>query len=255
MSVATDTTVKARIHPSPNHGERSHKTPLDMLVLHYTGMDTKENALRRLMDPRSEVSAQYLVDERGAILQLVPESRRAWHAGQSFWKGETDINSRSIGIEIVNAGHDGGYPDFPVPQIRAVILLASDICQRHAISPWMVLAHSDVAPERKLDPGEKFPWRDLARAGIGHYVEPEPIMSSGVLMQHGESGQPVEALQSMLALYGYNAPVTGVFDAQTAKVVEAFQRHFRPERVDGVADQSTIVTLHRLLSSLPSLSD
>jgi len=253
MSVATDTGVKARIHPSPNHGRRVQGAPIDMVVLHYTGMPSAEAALQRLCDPGAEVSAHYLVDEDGSILQCVPESRRAWHAGASFWKGETDINSRSIGVEIVNPGHEFGYRPFPEAQIEAVIALVRDICRRHGIHPWMVLAHSDIAPDRKEDPGELFPWGRLSEAGIGLYVNPFPIEPAGLLMQEGDIGQPVEALQSMLALYGYNVDITGDFDSKTRQVVTAFQRHFRPEKVDGVADQSTIETLNALLRKLPSV--
>lgn len=254
MSVASDTSVKARVHPSPNHGPRAPGVPIDILVLHYTGMQTAREALQWLCDPRSKVSAHYFVDEDGSITQCVPEARRAWHAGKSFWKGETDINSRSIGIEIVNPGHHHGYRPFPQAQMDAVIKLAADICGRHSILPWRVLAHSDIAPDRKEDPGELFPWQQLAEAGLCHYVDPVPVTAGGVLMQTGDSGQPVEALQSMLALYGYPVDVSGQFDDQTAKTVAAFQRHFRPERVDGVADQSTVETLYRLLESMPDLA-
>jgi len=253
MSVATDTGVKARIHPSPNHGERAPGAPVDMIILHYTGMPTAEAALRRLCDPRAEVSAHYLVDEDGSVLQCVPESRRAWHAGRSFWKGETDINSRSIGVEIVNPGYENGYRPFPEKQIDAVIALVGDISRRHGIHPWMILGHSDIAPERKEDPGELFPWDRLADAGIGLYVTPFPI-GSGLFMQEGDRGQPVEALQSMLALYGYGLDITGEFDEKTRLVVTAFQRHFRREKVDGIVDQSTIETLNALLRKLPSLT-
>jgi len=253
MSVATDTSVDARVHPSPNHGERAQGAPIDMIILHYTGMQTAEAALQRLCDPRAEVSAHYLVHEDGTILQCVPEARRAWHAGNSFWKGETDVNSRSIGIEIVNPGHEFGYRSFPDVQIEAVIRLGQDICRRHDIHPWMVLAHSDIAPGRKEDPGELFPWNRLADAGVGLSVEAYPIVA-GLLMQEGDSGQPVEALQSMLALYGYNVDINGHFDEKTRDVVTAFQRHFRQEKVDGVADHSTIETLNTLLRQLPSFS-
>jgi N-acetylmuramoyl-L-alanine amidase len=241
----------AGIAPSPNHGERRDGRAADMIVLHYTGMPTAEAALHWLTVPESQVSSHYLVFEDGRILQLVPESLRAWHAGNSFWKGETDNNSRSIGIEIANAGHPGGLPDFPGAQIEAVITLCRDIIARHGIAPEMVLGHSDIAPVRKVDPGEKFPWGRLAAAGIGHYVEPTPI-AGGRFFQRGDGGPPVEALQAMLALYGYDVPVSGEFCDRTAGVVEAFQRHFRRERVDGVADASTIGTLHRLLKALPS---
>lgn len=252
MSVATDTGVKARVHPSPNHDERPDGAPIDMLILHYTGMKTAEAALQRLCDPAAKVSAHYFVHEDGQILQCVPEARRAWHAGKSFWKGERDINSRSIGIEIVNPGHEFAYRDFPDAQIEAVCALARDICGRHRILPWMVLAHSDIAPQRKQDPGERFPWSQLAVAGVGHYLEPQPIVGN-LFMQEGDRGQPVEAIQSMLALYGYEVEVSGYFDGLTRFAVTAFQRHFRPERVDGIVDQSTVETLHKLLSGLPKL--
>lgn len=253
MTVLSDTRVKARVHPSPNHNDRRAGAPIDMVILHYTGMKTAEEAIQRLCDPRAEVSAHYFIHEDGSILQCVPEERRAWHAGRSFWKGETDINSRSIGIEIVNPGHEWGYRAFPTPQIDAVTDLAGDICDRHDILPWMVLAHSDVAPDRKEDPGELFPWAQLAERGIGHWVDPMPV-KTGLVMQQGESGQPVEAVQSLLALYGYNVEITGTYDTPTYQAVTAFQRHFRPERVDGIVDESTIETLHALLARLPKLT-
>lgn len=252
MAVRTDTSLPARLHPSPNHGDRRPGAPIDMLILHYTGMESAEAAIRRLCDPRAEVSAHYLVGEDGTILQMVPEARRAWHAGQSFWAGERDVNSRSIGVEIVNPGHAFGYRPFPEPQIAAVTALAADILARHPIPAWRVLAHSDVAPARKQDPGELFPWHALAAAGVGAWVEPEPV-AGGRYLQEGEEGQPVEALQSMLALFGYEVDISGRFDAQTRIVVEAFQRHHRQARVDGVADMSTITTLHRLLALRPAI--
>jgi len=241
----------ADIRPSPNIGERRDGKPADILLLHYTGMETGQGAEDWLCDPQSEVSCHYIVHEDGRIVQMVPEEKRAWHAGRSFWKGETDINSRSIGIEIVNGGHEFGLPAYPGRQVEAVIELARGIVARHAIAPERVLAHSDVAPGRKRDPGELFPWSRLAQQGIGHWVEPSPL-GGGRFFARGDSGQPVEALQSMLALYGYRSVITGVFDENTAADVAAFQRHFRPARVDGVADISTIDTLHRLLSALPS---
>jgi N-acetylmuramoyl-L-alanine amidase len=240
----------ADVIPSPNHGERRDNRHPDMIVLHYTGMDTADHALRWLTVPESEVSSHYLVFEDGRVAQLVPESRRAWHAGKSFWKGETDNNSRSIGIEIVNPGHPE-LPDFPEAQIEAVIELCRDIAARYGIAPEMVLGHSDIAPVRKVDPGEKFPWELLAARGVGHYAEPAPV-SGGRFFQRGDGGAPVEALQAMLAFYGYDAPVSGEFCARTEGIVAAFQRHFRRERVDGIADASTIDTLHRLLRALPS---
>ncbi|MFZ2102874.1 MAG: N-acetylmuramoyl-L-alanine amidase [Oricola sp.] len=241
----------ALIRVSPNIGERRHGKPVDILLLHYTGMESGPGAEDWLCDPKSEVSCHYIVHEDGRIVQMVPEERRAWHAGTSFWKGETDINSRSVGIEIVNAGHEFGLPDYPDRQIEAVIALSRGILSRHAIPAERVLAHSDVAPGRKRDPGELFPWAWLAAEGIGHWVEPAPL-GGGRFFSVGDKGQPVEALQSMLALYGYNVAISGEFDQRLAAAVAAFQRHFRPGRVDGVADASTIATLHRLLSALPA---
>lgn len=244
---------KAIVRPSPNHGERAGGRKPDMILLHYTGMPTPDGALEWLCRDESQVSSHYFVQEDGEVLQLVPEERRAWHAGKSYWQGETDINSLSIGIEIANAGHPGGLPEYPQEQIQAVIELCRDCGQRWSIAPERVLGHSDVAPIRKVDPGEKFPWADLFRGGIGHWVEPAPI-SGGRFFQRGDRGQPVEALQSMLSLYGYATEITGEFSDKMAGEVEAFQRHFRPAQIDGIADFSTIDTLHRLLASLPCYS-
>jgi len=246
-----DSSLVAEIIPSPNHGERvGHGRP-DMIVLHYTGMPTAEGALERLCSLEApRVSSHYLVYEDGRIFQLVPEARRAQHAGISSWEGETDINSRSVGIEIVNPGHDGGYPDFPHRQIAAVIALCRDILARRPMRADRVVAHSDVAPSRKQDPGEKFPWRQLHEAGVGHWVEPAPPGEARGLSL-GDSGAAVAELQASLAQYGYGIPSPGQFDQLMHDVVVAFQRHFRPARVDGIADPSTIDTLRRLLAARP----
>jgi N-acetylmuramoyl-L-alanine amidase len=243
----------AEVQPSPNHGERAGGIAPDTIILHYTGMSTADGALAWLCNVESQVSSHYFVHEDGRIVQLVPEARRAWHAGKSFWAGEADINSRSIGIEIANAGHPGGLPDYPQKQIDAVIQLCRDCGQRWSIAPERVLGHSDIAPVRKVDPGENFPWERLCRQGVGHWVTPASL-GGGRFFQRGDSGQPVEALQSMLSLYGYGVEITGEFDEKTAGVVSAFQRHFRPAQVDGIADSSTIDTLHRLLTSLPKFN-
>jgi N-acetylmuramoyl-L-alanine amidase len=205
-------------------------------------------ALSRLCDPKAEVSAHYFIDAEGEIFQLVPEARRAWHAGQSSWAGETDMNSASIGIEIENGGHEFGAPPYPDAQIDALIALCRDIMRRHAINPSRILAHSDIAPGRKIDPGEYFPWERLAAAGVGHYVPPHPIGDDAPLAS-GASGEKVEELQRMLAAYGYDITVSGHYDTTTEKVVAAFQRHFRSTRVDGNADRSTIETLRELLAA------
>ena len=239
----------ATVQPSPNFGMRADERRPDMIVLHYTGMPDHDQALSWLRNPESQVSSHYFVHEDGRIVQLVAERQRAWHAGKSSWGGECDINSTSIGIEIANAGHPGGLPSFPDAQIEAVVRLCLDCGSRWEIVPERVLGHSDVAPIRKVDPGENFPWQKLYRAGVGHWVEPASI-SSGRFFQRGETGQPIEALQSMLSLYGYDIDISGHFCERTKGVVEAFQRHFRPQRVDGIADISTIKTLHKLIVSL-----
>ncbi|CAN0604386.1 unnamed protein product [Ectocarpus sp. 12 AP-2014] len=180
---------------------------------------------------------------------MVDEADRAWHAGVGSWKGVSDINARSVGIEICNPGHEHGYRAFPKAQITSLIALAKPLIGYHGIAREHVLAHSDIAPERKEDPGELFPWDELHAHGIGHYIPPAPIQD-GRFMAVGDAGEAVGALQSMLKLYGYGLQPTGQFDLQTELVVKAFQRHFRPERIDGVADSSTVSTLHQLLSSL-----
>jgi N-acetylmuramoyl-L-alanine amidase len=242
-----DSCVVADLVLSPNHDERKDGRRPDMILLHYTGMPDANGALERLTSPASKVSCHYFVFEDGRVVQLVPESRRAWHAGASFWAGETDINSCSIGIEIVNPGHDFGYPDFAARQIAAVTALCRGIVTRFAIAAERVLAHSDVAPSRKQDPGEKFPWRRLHDCGVGHWVQPAPLSEPGEVLSPGEQGEAVAKLQGALAAYGYGIAATGSFDRSTGEVVTAFQRHFRPQRVDGIADASTRRTLEELL--------
>lgn len=241
----------ADVRVSPNFGPRAPNARPDLLILHYTGMETGEAAEVWLCAQESEVSCHYIVHEGGRIVQMVRESDRAWHAGKGSWKGREDVNSWSIGIEVVNAGPLAQFPDFPDVQIHAVAELARDICARNHISPERVLAHSDVSPGRKIDPGERFPWDRLAQMGVGHCVVPAPVQG-GRFLATGDRGEPVEALQSMLSVYGYSIEINGLFDDATKQVVEAFQRHFRRDRVDGVADRSTIETLHRLLVSLPT---
>ena len=245
MSFAADF-KPARVVESPNDDER--KSAIDMIVLHYTGMASGEDALRRLTDAAAKVSSHYLIYEDGRIDQLVPEARRAWHAGRSSWQGVTDINSCSIGIEIVNPGHEFGYRDFPDVQIDAVIALCRDISARRKIPSARVLAHSDIAPARKQDPGEKFPWARLAASGVGLWVEPSPI-KEGTTLKPDDRGPQVAELQRALARFGYAADVTHLYHQTTTEIVTAFQRHFRPARHDGIADQSTFATLQRLLTA------
>jgi N-acetylmuramoyl-L-alanine amidase len=247
----SDTSIASDVIPSANFGDRANGRQPDMIVLHYTGMPDVEGAIRQLCRPGSDVSAHYIVLEDGRIVQLVPEAKRAWHAGVSSWAGEDDLNSCSIGIEIVNRGHDWGYPEFPLRQIAAVIALCRGIMLRRNVPAHRVLAHSDVAPARKKDPGEKFPWHSLANSGVGHWVQPAPIVR-GASLKLGTINESVEGMQRALARYGYGLPVTGQYDGPTMEVVTAFQRHFRPARVDGIADHSTLATLQALLASLPA---
>jgi N-acetylmuramoyl-L-alanine amidase len=247
-----DTALVGAVCPSPNFEPRRHDAQPSILLLHYTGVTTAAKAIDWLSRPESKVSAHYVIDGEGRITQLVAEAMRAWHAGLAAWAGETDINSASIGIEIHNPGHELGYPDFPQPQLAAVEALCRDIIARHTIRPERVLAHSDVAPTRKKDPGEKFPWARLARAGIGHWVAPEPVAWADPGIARDAAGPLVADVQALLARYGYGIDATGGFDPKTEFVVTAFQRHFRPERVDGCIDQSTVTTLERLIAGLPA---
>jgi N-acetylmuramoyl-L-alanine amidase len=245
-----DSFIVADVVPSPNHDARTGAP--DIILLHYTGMRSGEAALERLCSAESKVSAHYVVFEDGRVVQCVPEERRAWHAGVSHWAGEDDINSRSIGIEIVNPGHEFGYRDFPLRQIAAVIALCKSIgTRRGPIAPDRVLAHSDVAPSRKQDPGEKFPWALLAESNIGHWVRPAPLGVAGASLVPGDHGEHVRRLQRSLKSYGYGIAESGSYDDATRDVVAAFQRHFRPARVDGIADPSTVLTLRALIETRP----
>lgn len=222
--------MKCRDRPSANFDARPGSGVVDMLILHYTGMRTAEEALDRLCDPAAKVSAHYLIDEDGTVWRLVDEGQRAWHAGLSSWCGRSDINGASIGIELVNPGHEFGYRAFPEAQMAALEQLAPEILRRHPVPPRYVLGHSDVAPQRKQDPGELFDWARLSRAGIGLWPDfsaaaPPPASTA--------------ALQVALAAIGYACPASGVLDTETRTVVTAFQRHFRPARCDGVADAET----------------
>ncbi len=215
-------------YPSPNHDERSGDTPVDMLVLHYTGMESAAAARTRMCDANGKVSAHYMIDEDGDILQLVPENRRAWHAGEAFWRGQTDINGRSIGIELVNPGHEFGLRPFPDAQMAALEALAAELLERHPIPAVNVVGHSDVAPRRKSDPGELFDWRRLAAVGIG-------------LWPDGVAEVTVDARRAthMLAAIGYETVDLNI-------TVEAFQRRYRPTRIDGIIDGETGGLLSRV---------
>ena len=216
-----------------------------MLLLHYTGMRSTETALDRLRDPVAEVSAHYLIDEDGMIFQLVAEARRAWHAGRATWAGESDINGRSIGVELVNPGHEFGYRGFPGPQMVALEGLCQGIVSRHPIPPHRVLGHSDVAPDRKEDPGELFDWARLARAGIGIWPRIEPVPDSF------EAG-PLEDLRRGLGRLGYGVAADGAMDAEFRAVILAFQRHWLPDDMTGVRDRKTAWRIKKLLDLFPA---
>lgn len=221
---------------SPNWNERPG--PPDILLLHYTGMRSAEAALERLCDPAAEVSAHWLVEEDGRLWRLVPEEKRAWHAGRSAWQGAGDINGRSVGIEIVNPGHEFGYRAFPPAQIAAVVALCRAILARWPIPAARVLGHSDVAPLRKTDPGELFPWPELAAAGIGLWP---PALAP---VAAGEA-----AVAAWLAAFGY-----GYLEEDLPAVLRALQRHFRPARVDGRPDGETAAIARWLAETVDSAS-
>lgn len=220
--------------PSPNHDARDGA--VDMLVLHYTGMKTADEALARLCDPAAKVSAHYTIGRDGRVFRHVAEDRRAWHAGVSYWGGVRNINARSIGIELVNPGHEFGYIPFTDEQIAALIDIAQEIMARHAIAPARVVAHSDVAPARKEDPGELFPWRALAEYRIGLWPGA------------GEGAAP----ESALARFGYGLPPD--VECKSGDVVKAFQRRFRPEKIDGEWDRACGTRLASLLAQIGAMS-
>ena len=228
--------MKLLERPSPNHDARPDGIAVDILLLHYTGMASAEAALARLCDPAAKVSAHYCIDEDGSVSRLVPEARRAWHAGAGHWAGADDVNARSIGIELVNPGHEFGYRRFPEAQMAALMDLAWEILRRHPIPPARVLGHADVAPLRKQDPGELFDWQGLASAGIGLW--PRDPVEAAVLPSE-------DAFKAGLARFGY-----GYLEADLGAVVTAFQRHFRPAAVTGEADRETRLRLAALLALL-----
>jgi N-acetylmuramoyl-L-alanine amidase len=232
-------------HPSPNFGDRTDGCPIDILVLHYTGMQSGEAALERLCDRDSSVSSHYLIEEDGSIFQLVDEDKRAWHAGVGIWQDCRDVNSHSIGIETVNPGHEFGYRPFPEIQIRSVIALAQDILTRHTIPASRIIAHSDMAPDRKEDPGELFPWQQLAENGIGlwpgHQGVPE-IRSDMV----GTANSPDE-FHTLLTAIGYGPADS---DKDKTKRTIAFQRHWRQTNISGKVDDECVAIAKILASGI-----
>lgn len=249
MTFRADSRLVSAVSPAANVEPRKGVKHPSLLIMHYTGMSSAEKAIDWLARAESNVSCHYVIDEAGTITQMVPESQRAWHAGVSYWRGERDINSHSIGIEIQNPGHQHGYPDFPPRQMAAVIALGTDIVKRHRMSADSVLAHSDVAPDRKIDPGEKFSWAELARHGLGEWVRASPVDARDDGFDVGAKGDAIGDAQAQLAAYGYDITVTGALDTKTSHVLRAFQLHFRPRRITGRLDRSTVLTLDRLLKT------
>jgi len=231
--------MRWRERPSPNHGPRRPGAPVDILLLHYTGMPSAAAALDRLCDPLAQVSAHWLVEEDGTLWRLVTEERRAWHAGLSHWAGERDVNSRSVGIELANPGHEWGYRPFPQAQMASLAALARGILARWPIPAWRVLGHSDVAPARKCDPGELLDWRWLAGEGVGLVPPEAPPPAAGVDAAAG------------LARLGYDPDGLADDPAALRRTVAAFQRHWRQGSVDGVADAETCARLAWLVDRLP----
>ena len=246
-----DSALVAGVHPAANHEPRRKGLSPNLLLLHYTGMRSGAAAIEYLARADSKVSCHYVIDTDGRITQQVPEHARAWHAGVSSWAGETDINSCSIGIEIQNPGHEMGYHDFTAAQTAAVSALGRDIVARHAIPPARVLAHSDVAPQRKIDPGEKLDWGQLAHEGLGAWVAPSLPSPSDTGLGADAPAASLRAAQTLFARYGYDVDINGCYDRKTAAVITAFQRHFRPQRIDGRLDLATLATLERLLAAYP----
>ena len=235
--------LRPRPLPSPNQDDRPPGVPIDMLILHYTGMPTAEAALARLRDPAARVSSHYVVEEDGTTWQLVDEARRAWHAGVSHWRGHAALNDRSVGVEIVNPGHEWGYRDFPALQMAAVCDLCLGVLRRHPIPPGNVLAHSDVAPDRKEDPGELFDWRGLAESGVGAWPpnpEADPAAGEAAPREDAPDADAPGVLRA-LGEIGYRT------DLPLPVLLRAFQRRWRPESVSGAADRGTLARLGQVL--------
>ncbi len=245
--------------PSPNCDDRlppdGHTSPvIDTIVLHYTGMKTADAALKRMCDPDAAVSAHFMIDEMGRVFQLVPPEKRAWHAGVSFWQGREGLNHTSIGIEMVNPGHDFGYSDFPEAQIERLLGLLEDLSGQFQIPANRYLGHSDIAPDRKQDPGEKFPWKRLARMGFGVWPSDETVTgitnNKTILAKKGMIGPEIASLNKLLVLAGYSVSVNEEFSQMTVDALTAFQRHWRQEDVTGHMDEDTLLILKDVAKQL-----
>jgi len=234
---------------SPNFSSRNG-VPVSLLVLHYTGMQSGKAAISRLCEAAAQVSAHYVVDEDGSIYPIVDESDCAWHAGVSYWRGHRNVNNISVGIEIVNPGHEWGYRAYPGVQMQAVAKLSRQIISRHAILPCNIVAHSDIAPQRKEDPGELFDWQWLAGEEVGLWPEVRIQNAEFRKLKSGDNGGAVLEMQKSLALYGYEVPQNSIFDDSTKKVAIAFQRHFRQNNIAGEWDSECHAKLNALLGAI-----
>ena len=240
--VADAEEFKAFLKPSPNFDERNPDVHLRYVVLHYTGMPTRDVALQRLCNPKSKVSAHYLIDDEGRLFKLVEEDKRAWHAGKGFWRGATDINSASIGIELVNPGHAYGYTKFPKAQTNFLKDLLKEVMKRNRLNPaTALLAHADIAPDRKEDPGELFPWEDFAKEGFGLWPSVER-----------KDYEPIQDFeeQKLLRTIGYDCPDNGVYDPPTRAALLAFQRRYDPANITGTPERETIARMRALVRAI-----
>ena len=235
--------------PSPNWNERPEGVSIDTVILHYTGMKTGAEALQRLCDSEAAVSAHYLIEEDGSLFQLVDEDKRAWHAGVSYWQGRDNLNDSSIGIEMVNPGHEFGYRKFPERQVESLLELLASLKRRHDIPVARFLGHSDIAPLRKSDPGERFPWQPLAAEGFGVYCEKD-TSDQKVMILSGEGDLAASQLVGQLVAVGYHGCDDGWFGSGTEQVVRAFQAHWRPQAVSGKFDKGTSIALEEIIRKI-----
>lgn len=214
--------------PSPNFNKRPSSRNPELIIIHYTGMQPAGDALSKLCNPDAAVSAHYLIEKNGSIYRLVEDKNRAWHAGLSYWQGERDINGISLGIELDNGGHDFALPSYPAKQIEALLSLLSELSQKYHISPERIIGHSDIAPSRKIDPGEHFPWEILHKYGFGLWPGDLPVR---------DEPQSIPQVQEILEEIGYDCPQTNILDPLTVAVIQAFQRHFTPAEITGTITQ------------------
>lgn len=250
IKMADSAELKIIQDSSPNFSDRPERAAVNLLVLHYTGMKSCKEALKRLKDKEAKVSSHYLLDESGKIHQLVDDSKCAWHAGISHWRGKSDLNNTSIGIEIANPGHEFGYDTFTREQYASLIPLCKRLVSRYRIAPWNVVGHSDIAPDRKMDPGELFDWKLLASNGIGIWPEIKTPRKDEPLLTLGDEGYPVKRLKAKLSRIGYKVDINSFYDKKLKIVVTAFQRHFYPVKLDGEWSRNCELILDNLMSQV-----